>query len=70
MRDMILNSSCYLTLRLPMSQPGGSEKALMGLLGNAINVYKSNSDGTNTKPLVLGSNGEVSNFNCNPGSVE
>ncbi len=53
-----------------MSQPGGSEKALLGLLGNAINVYKSNSDGTNTKPLVLGPNGEVSNFNCNPGSVE
>ena len=53
-----------------MAQPGGSEKAILGLLGNAINLYKSNSDGTNIKPLVLGSDGEVANFNCNPGSVE
>jgi hypothetical protein len=52
-----------------MSQPGGSIKAILGLLGNAINLYKSDSNNV-MKPMVLGSDGNVAEFNCNPGSVE
>ena len=54
---------------LLMSQPGGSTQAILGLLGNAINLYKSDSNNV-MKPMVLGSDGNVTEFNCNPGSVE
>ncbi|WP_412468562.1 hypothetical protein [Pedobacter sp. KLB.chiD] len=54
---------------LLMSQPGGNTKAIPGLLGNAINLYKSDSNNV-MKPIVPGSDGNVAEFNCNPGSVE
>ncbi len=46
------------------SQEGGSIKALLSLLGNAVNVYKTQSDGSDPKPLSVGSSGEVVNINC------
>ncbi|MCZ4245717.1 hypothetical protein [Pedobacter punctiformis] len=50
------------------SKSGGPTQALLSLLGNAINLYKSNNGSNNMKPLTVGSDGTVLIVPC-PGEV-
>lgn len=63
-------SAYTLSYQTLSTQSGGQEKALLSLLGNAVNYYKVAKGTSTAVPYVIGSDGTVVPLNCPGAAIE